>query len=589
MSLKSRNFVLGDVRFPSEGHPISLIPEIVGDKEVYSILNKNNEHCGYMTEDMLNTILKMNEKEDVENNLIMNSLFVDTNDKKEEPTTLAQKIIIDKLKGLYFLNIELYPVKYEENAKPLVMKIEEEYSIKNSGKKLGLNFIQQDTISCDNFIFSNKTPTDVNININSKSDTFKSIHFFNLENSPGKDHEINLHIRNNMMDSLRVTNLTFNGLSNDTKGAYHLALEANGSSLVAEKINIKLPAESQKEGKYCRLSSSKNRNMKIYKSNLTFLEPGSFLEVRKSIDLTGVNLSIDGENKIDGSFKFNGDAKNYGTLKIKNLKSYSNLHFSTRNCGTFNLVDSTLNNGNKNIILKRGDTCLDHVNIENEGKGDLILDKVDIRNSKLTNISGLHDSEIANTEVLNFTLKTKNFVANKTIFSFGPMMDHAQKEHDKNENRETFCSLKNTVVKLNETDFFHNNTSGPLHLLNSVVEGTTTIKTYRDQGSYSLTIDSSILNNAQIFLTREDNIGQDVATTISTSEISTFLRANGLKAVRNSIITNGDFNKVDEINDSVCESVSLDDKVNKILNGYNSVDRGENNNISQTINDLEIL
>lgn len=47
MKLKSRNFVLGDVRFPSEGHPISLIPEIVGDKEVYSILNQNNEHCGF--------------------------------------------------------------------------------------------------------------------------------------------------------------------------------------------------------------------------------------------------------------------------------------------------------------------------------------------------------------------------------------------------------------------------------------------------------------------------------------------------------------------------------------------------------------
>lgn len=61
------------------------------------------------------------------------------------------------------------------------------------------------------------------------------------------------------------------------------------------------------------------------------------------------------------------------------------------------------------------------------------------------------------------------------------------------------------------------------------------------------------------------------------------------KAVRNSIITNGDFNKVDEINDSVCEFVSLDGKDNKILNGYNSVDRGENNNISQTINELEIL
>ena len=575
MSLKSRNFVLGDVRFPSEGHPISLIPEIVGDKEVYSILNKNNEHCGYMTEDMLNTILKMNEKEDVENNLIMNSLFVDTNDEKEEPTTLAQKIIIDKLKGLYFLNIELYPVKYEENAKPLIMKIEEEYSIKNSGKKLGLNFIQQDTISCDNFIFSNKTPTDVNININSKSDTFKSIHFFNLENSPSKDHEINLYIRNNMMDSLRVTNLTFNGLDKDTKGAYHLALEANGSSIAAEKINIKLPAKPQTEGKYCRLSSSKNRNMKIYKSNLTFLEPSSFLEVRKSIDLTGVSLSISGENKVDGSFKFNGDAKNYGTLKIKNLKSYSNLHFSTRNCGIFNLVDSTLNNGNKNIILKRGDTCLDHVNIENEGKGDLILDKVDIKNSKLTNISGLHDSKIFNAEIFNFTLKTKNPVANKTIFSFGSF--------------ETFCSLKNTVVKLNETDFFKNDTSGALHINNSVIEGTTVIETSGDRGNHSLTIDNSNLKDAQISLNREYDSSKDFTTTISNSEVSMFLHANGLKAVRNSIIANGDFNQIDEINDSVCKSVLLDGKVNKILNGYNSIDKENKSIIGQANNDLEIL
>lgn len=557
------------------GKVVNFVPEMVGDKEVYSILNQNNEHCGYMTEDMLNIILKMNEKEDIENNIIRNSLFVDMNDGKEEPTTLAQKIIIDKFKGVTPLNIELYPVKYEESAKPLVMKIEEEYSVKNSGKKLGLNFVQQDTISCDNFIFFNKTPTDLNININSKSSTYKSINFFHLENSTGKDHEINLYIRNNMMDSLRVTNLTFNGLSNDTKGAYHLALEANGSSIAAEKINIKLPAKPQTEGKYCRLSSSKNRNMKIYKSNLTFLELGSFLEVRKSIDLTGVSLSISGENKVDGSFKFNGDAKNYGTLKIKNLKSYSNLHFSTRNCGIFNLVNSTLNNGNKNIILKRGDTCLEHVNIENEGKGDLVLDKVDIRNSKLTNISGLHDSKIFNAEISNFTLKTKNPVANKTIFSFGSL--------------ESFCSMKNSVVKLNETDFFKNDTSGALHINNSVIEGTTVIGTSGDRGTHSLTIDNSNLKDAQISLNREDDSSKDFTTTISTSEISTFLRANGLKAVRNSIITNGDFNKVDEINNSVCEFVSLDGKDNKILNGYNSVDEKENIKVGQATNDLEIL
>lgn len=555
----------------SSGKVVNFIPEIIEDKEVYSVVNKNNEHCGYMTEDMLNIILKMNEKEDIENNIIRNSLFVDMNDGKEESTTLAQKIILDKFKGVTLLNIELYPIKYEENAKPVVMKIEEEYSIKNSGKKLGLNFIQQDTISCDNFIFFDKTPTDLNININSKSSTFKSINFFHLENSPGKDHEVNLYLNSTMVDSISMANLTFDGLDKDAKGAYHLALEAKGSSLMVERTKIRLPAEPLKEGKYCRLSSL-HKNIKIYNSNLTFLEVGSFLATKKNIDLNGVDFSLDGGNTVNGNLKFDGDAKHHGNLRIKELKSHS-----------------TLNNGKKNIVFQRGETYLTNANIENEGKSDLILGNVSIKNSKLTNISDLHDSEIANTEVLNFTLKTKNPVANKTIFSFGPMMDHAQKGYDENKNREAFCSLKNTVVKLNETDFFHNNTSGPLHLINSVVEGTTTIKTSRDEGSYSLTIDSSILNNAQIFLTREDNIGQDVTTTISTSEISTFLRANGLKAVRNSVIVNGDFNKVDEINDSVCEFVSLDGKDNKILNGYNSVDRGENNNISQTINELEIL
>ena len=370
----------------NSGKVVNLIPEIVGDKEVYSILNKNNEHCGYMTEEMLNTILKMNEKEDIENNIIRNSLFVDTNDEKEESTTLAQKIIIDKFKGVTPLNIELYPIKYEENAKPLVMKIEEEYSIKNSGKKLGLNFIQQDTISCDNFIFFDKTPTDLNININSKSSTFKSINFFHLENSAGKDHEVNLYLNSTMVDSISMANLTFDGLDKDAKGAYHLALEAKGSSLMVERTKIRLPAEPLKEGKYCRLSSL-HKNIKIYNSNLTFLEVGSFLATKKNIDLNGVDFSLDGGNTVNGNLKFDGDAKHHGNLRIKELKSHSTLIFRTRNCGFFKLFDSTLNNGKKNIILKRGDTCLDHVNIENEGKGDLILDKVDIKNSKLTNCS----------------------------------------------------------------------------------------------------------------------------------------------------------------------------------------------------------
>lgn len=82
---------------------------------------------------------------------------------------------------------------------------------------------------------------------------------------------------------------------------------------------------------------------------------------------------------------------------------------------------------------------------------------------------------------------------------------------------------------------------------------------------------------------------KDFTTTISNSEVSMFLHANGLKAVRNSIIANGDFNQIDEINDSVCKSVSLDGKDNKILNGYNSIDKENKSIIGQANNDLEIL
>lgn len=454
------------------------------------------------------------------------------------------------------------------------MKIEEEYSIKNSGKKLGLNFIQQDAISCDNFIFFDKTPTDVNININSKSSTFRSINFFHLENSAGKDHEVNLYLNSTMVDSISMANLTFDGLDKDAKGAYHLALEAKGSSLMVERTKIRLPAEPLKEGKYCRLSSL-HKNIKIYNSNLTFLKVGSFLATKKNIDLNGVDFFLDGGNTVNGNLKFDGDAKHHGNLRIKELKSHSTLIFRTRNCGFFKLFDSTLNNGKKNIVFQRGETYLTNANIENEGKSDLILGNVSIKNSKLTNIGDLHDSEIFNAEIFNFTLKTKNPVANKTIFSFGSF--------------ESFCSMKNSVVKLNETDFFKNDTSGALHINNSVIEGTTVIGTSGDRGNHSLTIDNSNLKDAQISLNREDDSSKDFTTTISNSEISMFLRANGLKAVRNSIIANGDFNQIDEINDSVCESVSLDGKDNKILNGYNSVDEKESINMGQAINDLEIL
>lgn len=38
----------------NSGKVVNLIPEIVEDKEVYSIMNKNNEHCGYVNYSVIN-------------------------------------------------------------------------------------------------------------------------------------------------------------------------------------------------------------------------------------------------------------------------------------------------------------------------------------------------------------------------------------------------------------------------------------------------------------------------------------------------------------------------------------------------------
>lgn len=36
------------------GKVVNFVPEIIEDKEVYSVVNKNNEHCGYVNYSVIN-------------------------------------------------------------------------------------------------------------------------------------------------------------------------------------------------------------------------------------------------------------------------------------------------------------------------------------------------------------------------------------------------------------------------------------------------------------------------------------------------------------------------------------------------------
>lgn len=567
---------------------VKFIPEVVGGKEVYSVLNAIDEHCGYITEELLDTILKLNKKEDVENNIINLGLDVYSYSNKK-PSILSQKIIIDSTLAETLPDIQLSPVTYTKEAKPLTIKVEGLFCIQNFGKNVSIDF-NQDTISCKRFHFSNKQPTDIKISINAIANFFEGIDFCNLSPLNGKDNEININI-NTKGDYINIEDLTLQSDKFNYTGPLQISLNS-GEDLSLSQMQITLPAKTLERKDYCQISSSK-KSLKIHECLASFSEPGDSLEVVKGIDIKGVELFVDDTNKINGDLIFNGDIRNHGTLKIKNLKSCSNLHFFTRNCGFFELFDSTFNNGKKSILFQRGNNYFDNTTIENDGKSNLAFSNVNIKNSNLTNISDLDNCNISNSEVLNFTLIPATSPKSKQVFSFGPTKEYPKSGFYNPGDRDILCSLKNTVVELDGANFFIDKTKGALHLNNSIVKGATLIETIKDSGSHSLSIDNSVLDNARISLARSDDANKDVTTTISNSEIKRQLNTNELKSIKNSVIDNSHFNQVSEINDSICESASLEGKSSNILNDYGHTstpsDGQENTRVGQAINDLEIL
>lgn len=560
---------------------VKFIPEVVGGKEVYSVLNAIDEHCSYITEELLDTILKLNKKEDVENNIINLGLDVYSYSNKK-PSILSKKIIIDSTLAETLPDIQLSPVTYTKEAKPLTIKVEGLFCIQNFGKNVSIDF-NQDTISCKSFSCTNKEPIDIKIDINTTSTLFEYINFSNFSVLDNRGNEINIHI-NTDGDYIKMEDLIFKSYRTDYTGPFQVSLDSGDGDLSVCQSEMALSVEeAPTEKDYCKISSSK-RGIKIFKSFVSLLYPDSSLKVEKGIDLVGADVFVYGNNEINGNLKFDGDIKARGTLKMVHLKSYSSLQFQTRNCGFFDLTDSILNNGKKKIIFKRGETCLNTVNLENEGKSDLTFDTVDIRDSKLTNISDLHSCNIANTEVLNFTLNPYG-----RVFSFGPTKEYPKNGFHNKEDKEIFCSLKNISVELGSEDSFIDKTKGALHLNNSIVKGATVIETTKDKGGHSLSINNCILNDANISLARNNERSRDVATEISNSEISKICSASGLKAIRNSIIVNGNFNRVYQVEDSVVESVSLNGRTSNTIRGYNSNGEQENLNVGQAANELEIL
>ena len=573
------------------GKVVNFIPEMVDDLEVYSVVNKNNEHCGYITEDLFNLLMEQDPEEKENRALFHRALGVNDEEKEEETLIFGKKIILDvsSTKDINdFEKIILSPVTYTKGAKPLTIKIGTFFCIQNQGKLLDIN-VKSDFIECDNFLVSNLTSTTLNIDLNNKSPYFGGIHLYGIENFQNPEGEINLHIKANSKNgysSINIHQLLIDSEKIGDKNPLHIGFEFGDGVLNASgaRINIQSSEKSTKKDYY--MIGSATNGVDLGNSEITFLDDGSdkcgYLEAKGLLQAYSSKLHIGGANKVNGNLTYSGNKRKKATLILRNLTSYSNLNIKSSADGVFNFIDTTISNGKKNITIE--ERCnLINTYIENEGKKDLELFSPRIRHSILKNISSSGYILISNSKIENLNLKCDNNNSSHALITYGPRNYCIYKDYAEGENTEILCSLKNTTIELGHEEFFNIRTENSVNISNSLIKGNTWIgDIIMGHEQYKLSIDNSLLNNLKMTLTKSD-LDEIPDLTIKNSELKGVINATGLESVEDSIIASSTLSNISTINGAMIEDKELD------YNSYQQESDEPKKDVGQSTNDLEIL
>lgn len=291
------------------GKVVNFIPEMVDDLEVYSVVNKNNEHCGYITEDLFNFLMEQDPEEKENRALFHRAFGVDDEEKEEETLIFGKKIILDvsSTKDINdFEKIILSPVTYTKGAKPLTIKIGTFFTVQNQGKLFDIN-VKSDFIECENFVVSNLTSTKLNIDLNNKSPYFGGIHLYGIENFQNPGGEINLHIKANSKNgysSINIHQLTIDSEKIGDKNPLHIGFEFGDGVLNASgaRINIQSSEKSTKKDYY--MIGSATNGVDLGNSEITFLDGGSdkcsYLKAKGLLHAYSSKLRIGGTNIVNG-------------------------------------------------------------------------------------------------------------------------------------------------------------------------------------------------------------------------------------------------------------------------------------------------
>ena len=573
------------------GKVVNFIPEMVDDLEVYSVVNKNNEHCGYITEDLFNFLMEQDPEEKENKALFHRALGVDDEEKEEETLIFGKKIILDvsSTKNIDDLeNIILAPVTYTKGAKPLTIKIGTFFCVQNYGKPLDIN-IKSDFIECDNFLVSNLTSTTLNIDLNNKSPYFGGIHLYGIENFQNPGGEINLHIKANSKNgysSINIHQLSIDSEKIGDKNPLHIGFEFGDGVLNASGARIDIPSSEKSTKKDYYMIGSATNGVDLGNSEITFLDGGSdkcsYLKAKGLLHAYSSKLRIGGTNIVNGDLTYSGNERKKAVLNFRNFTSYSNLNIKSNINEFFNLIDTTMSNGKKIITIE--DRCnLINTSIENEGKKDLELFSPKIRHSILKNISSLGYVLISNSKIENLNLKCDNNNSSHALITYGPRNYCIYKDYAEGENTEILCSLKNTTIELGHEEFFNIRTENSVNISNSLIKGNTWIGvTPADNEDFTLSINNSLFNNLKMTLIKGD-LDEMPHLAIENSELKGKINATGLESVEDSIIASSTLSNISKINGAMIEDKELD------YNSYQHESDEPEKEIGQVTNEMEIL
>ena len=589
---------------------VRFVPEVVGVVEVYSVVNSEDQHCGYVTPELLDFLLTLAEKDGGGLGYYLNRDFeIKVANDWGEKNKLYQKIILDIPQGTRnqdcYPSLTFTPTEYvgDEPKKALRLTINKEFTIANNGGGLELNF-NDNFAEVDKFYFYSTNTAKTTLNIDLAEHKASSLFINELRGSEKNKGNVvfNFASKNKYAPSIEIIGFKIKPIEDVlNKSFVYPFFEIGGGDFKALESVVSLPSilMNEDDSSLFEIRSLKG-DIILTNSEINMLQTNegksSSLEARNDISFATASVEVCGDIVVNGKIQSSAFPKqrNKTIINLNNSTSQSNLFFKPKNKNAlyFNIKDSNLDNGSKSIFIIR-DVTLVGVNLKNDPKKDITFANTTVKYSNLFNVSNLCECAIYKTHVENFTLKIDS--KNEKIFSYGPIVEGmALTEIEK----KITNLLKNTEIELKGADYFRDRANGSLSITNCVIKGQTTIdsayeKDYQTvDGSYLITIDNSILKKAELIFNKD--VGSKVSSVqISNSEIEGTFVAYDIEKVDGSLVNNSLVANVLSLKNSVLDSDEIrSDKITE-LDGYNSaakaiVDKPKIE-IGKITNELEIL